>query len=263
MSTFHLDISNVCVKHGKHVILSIDNLQISQGQFVGIIGPNGAGKTTLLKLCCGLVSPVKGRIQFRGKELTNLNGWKKSNLRKSIGYVPQATEYNADLPFTLAEVVAMGRTGMKPILSRFDNRDYEQIDHWIDKLGLTKRRNQTFRSLSGGEQQKVLIARAMVQNPSVLMLDEPGANLDFNWKNQLRFLIDDLYKQTQITILMVTHEIELLPASCERIILVHKGKIIADGDTEKVLATEIMKKVYQCDVSVVDIAGQKFAVTRT
>ncbi len=228
----NLILSNICVKRAGRIILNIENLQIKAGDFVGIIGTNGAGKTTLLKFCCGLIKPNAGMIKFDGMDLANLSAWSKTNLRKHIGYIPQQAEYNPDLPFTLREVVAMGRTSIKPLLQKLGKEDYEIVDGWIDKLGLSENRNQTFRSLSGGEQQKALIARAMAQKPRILMLDEPCSNLDFNWKYQITDIIEQLYNDMNITVLMVSHDTSLLPACCRRAVLLHKGNLIADGDTD-------------------------------
>lgn len=255
-------LSNIKVKRCGRTILNITNLQIPSGQFVGIIGTNGAGKTTLLKVCCGLIRPNEGTVKFDDTDLGTLSAWSKSNLRKRIGYIPQATEYNAELPFTLREVVGMGRVSVKPLLSRLTKEDYRHIDYWIDRLGLTGRRSQTFRSLSGGEQQKVLIARAMSQEPAVLMLDEPCSNLDFNWRHQITSIIEELHQQTHITILMVSHETNLLPPSCGRIVLLHEGAVLADGAAEEVFASDALEKAYQCRIETVDIGGRKYTISK-
>lgn len=256
-----LNLSEIQVKRGGHIILNLDDLQIPSGAFVGVIGVNGAGKTTLLKVCCGLIKPNEGTVKFDDTDLATLSGWSKSNLRKRIGYIPQATEYNSELPFTLREVAAMGRISVKPLLSRLNKEDYERIDYWVDKLGLAGQRNQTFRSLSGGEQQKVLIARAMSQDPAILMLDEPCSNLDLNWKYQITEIIDNLYQQSNITILMVSHETDLLPPSCSRVVLLHEGRLLADDVPEKVFASDALEKAYQCRVKTADIGGRRYTYT--
>jgi len=183
-------------------------------------------------------------------------------MSKLIGYIPQVAEYSADLPFTLREVVAMGRTSVKPLLARLNRQDYDSVDYWLRDLGLSTQADQTFRSLSGGEQQKALVTMAMVAEPAVLMLDEPGSNLDFNWRAQLTSIIERLYRQTKITILIVSHEISLLPSSCQRLLLMHQGNILADGLPEEVLSSAALDKAYQCRVKVVDIDGQKYAISK-
>ena len=263
MITGSLALSAIRIKRTGRVILEIDNLQIDSGAFVGIIGTNGAGKTTLLKLCCGLFRPNQGVIKFDDIDFTQLSSWRKNSLRKHIGYIPQSAEYNPDLPFTLREVVAMGRTSVKPLLKRLNREDYEIVDHWIDKLGLNELRNQTFRSLSGGEQQKTLIARAMAQEARILMLDEPCSNLDFNWSYQITQVIENLYNLTKVTVLMVSHQSNLLPDSCRRVILLHKGRIIADGLPDDVLTSAEFEKAYGCRVEMMKIGGRRYTINKS
>jgi len=262
MAGSRLHLSDIEIKRSGRTILNIDNLRIASGEFVGVIGTNGAGKTTLLKVCCGLIKPNRGIIKLDDTDWAGLSSWTKSNLRKHIGYIPQTTEYNAELPFTLREVVAMGKTSVKPLFSRLNREDYEYVDYWIDRLGLADQRNQTFRSLSGGEQQKVLIARAMTQEPAILMLDEPCSNLDFNWKYQITNIIDELYQQMSITVLMISHETNLLPSSANRIILLHEGKILVDGISEEVFKSDAIEKAYQCRIETLDIDGRKYTICK-
>jgi len=250
MVTGSLTLSAIRIKRTGRVILDIDNLNIESGEFLGIIGTNGAGKTTLLKLCCGLFRPNQGMVKFDDIDFTRLGSWKKSILRKYIGYIPQSAEYNPDLPFTLREVVAMGRTSVKPLLKGLNRQDYEIVDHWIDQLGLNELANQTFRSLSGGEQQKTLIARAMAQDAKILLLDEPCSNLDFNWSYQITQVIENLYHSAKVTILMVSHQSNQLPDSCRRIILLHKGRIIIDGSPDNVFNSAEFEQTYGCHVEI-------------
>lgn len=257
-----LRLSGVQVRRGGRTILDVESLQIPSRAFVGIIGTNGAGKTTLLKVCCGLTQPNRGTVKLAGKDLAKLSPWGRSNLRKRIGYIPQAAEYNGELPFTVREVAAMGRTSVQPLLSRLTGADYEIVDSWIERLGLSGLASQTFRSLSGGEQQKVLVARAMAQEPAVLMLDEPCANLDFNWKYQITEIVDRLYQQTGVTILLVSHDTSLLPPACNRIVLLHQGRILADGGIDEVFASEALQVAYQCRVETFNAGGRKYVVNK-
>ncbi len=257
-----LSFSNVEVRWNGRSILAVKDMQVRQGEFVGIIGTNGAGKTTLLKVCCGLIRPNRGTVKLDGRDLAQLSAWRKANFRKHIGYIPQAAEYNAELPFTLRELVAMGRTSVKALLSRLNKEDYEIIDSWIERLGLSDRRSQTFRSLSGGEKQKALIARAMAQDPEILMLDEPCSNLDFNWKYQITEIIEQLHRESKITVMMVSHETSLLPAGCKRVVLLNEGNILADGDIEEVLDPKVLEKAYECRVEMLKLAGRRYTVNK-
>jgi len=224
-----LILSNIMVKRRFNTILEIASLEIPCHQFLGLIGPNGAGKTTFLKLCCGLIKPSKGMICLKAGR---------------IGYIPQQTEYNAHLPFTLREIVAMGRNSLKPLGCRLKREDYERVDFWISQMGLYDRRQQSFRSLSGGQQQKTLIARAMVAEPDFVLMDEPGANLDPAWKRQLRDILNRLFEENSMSILLVSHELDLIPEACQRLIVLDKGKVIADDRPKTVLDISAARQIF-------------------
>ena len=242
-------IKDVFVQARCKTILQVDKLEIEKGQFVGVVGPNGAGKTTLLKLICGLQKSNRGKIEINGDSIIATLGFVRTDLCRLIGYVPQQAEYNTDVPFTVREVVAMGRTATKPLFSRLNRADHEQADYWIEQLGLSGHKYQTFRSLSGGEQQKALIARAMVSNPQILLLDEPTANLDFKWKRQLTDVLELVYNRASITVLMVSHEISSWPTVCKRVLLVSDGQIVAD-DTPGNISIEAFFEEKQTGVCV-------------
>jgi len=248
MSAAYICLEQLCVRRRGRVLLAVEKLEIPAGQFITVLGPNGAGKTTLLKLCCGLIKPSAGRVHVAGSDLRALSSWARTNLRRRFGYIPQATFYHAELPFTVREIVAMGRTSRRGLLRRLTARDYELVDEWIDRLGLADKRHQSFRSLSGGEQQKALIARAMAQQPELLMLDEPCSNLDFAWKRRIAELIGRLYEQNGLTVLMVTHETSVLPSQCRRVILLDRGRVKADGPLEQVTASRPFKLAYGLQV---------------
>lgn len=262
MSGVALELESITVlRLGRH-ILDVDKLRIPAGQFVNIIGTNGAGKTTLLKVLCGLTKPSSGKVFFDNIALTSLSPWNRTNLKKQVGYIPQSAEYNSELPFTVREVVVMGRTSAKQLFSGLTKADYDSAEQWIDRVGLFEQKDQTFRSLSGGEQQKVLIARAMVQNPQILMLDEPTSNLDFHWKGKISCLVKDLQKQLNLTVLMISHELTSIPIETDRTILLDRGKIIADGSSETVLTSEQIAQVYKCRINICEINGYKYIINQ-
>lgn len=256
MKAGSLALSGVKVRRDKRIILSVDELRIKSGELVGIIGTNGAGKTTLLNVCCGLIRPCMGSVSLDEQELTQLSGWHKANVRRRIGYIPQAAEYNPEIPYTLREVVTMGRTSTRGLLRGLGKEDYEAVDEWIEKLGLGERSGQVFGSLSGGEQQKGLIARAMVQGPEMLLLDEPCSNLDFKWKYQITEIIERLYSEVGMTVLIVSHETSLLPASCSRVVLLDRGEILADGQMREVLNSKVLEKAYGCKIEMMEVGGR-------
>ncbi len=262
MSGIALELDSITVLRSGRYILDVEKLRIPAGQFVNIIGTNGAGKTTLLKVLCGLMKPSSGEVFFDNIALTSLSSWNRTNLKKQIGYIPQSAEYNSELPFTVREVVVMGRSSAKRLFSGLTQADYDSADQWIERIGLAEQGKQTFRSLSGGEQQKTLIARAMVQNPKILMLDEPTSNLDFHWKGKISRLVKDLQKQMNLTVLMISHELTSIPIETDRTILLDNGKIIADGSSETVLTSEQIAQVYKCRINVCEINGSKYIINQ-
>lgn len=238
-----LELSDVCVKRGRHVILSIDHVSVGLQEFVGLVGPNGAGKTTFLKLCCGLIRPARGTVVFENQRISQLARW-NVGWRRHIGYIPQQTEYNAHLPFTVREIVVMGRAAQRSLGRQLGSSDYEKADFWLDQMGLYERRTQTFRSLSGGQQQRALIARAMVGEPRVVLMDEPGAGLDAPAKRQLAETLERLFNENDLTVLIVSHELAVIPQACRRLVLMHEGRVLADGATVDVLQSEPMRQLF-------------------
>ena len=262
MQAASLTLSGVSVRRGRRNILDVPAMQIRAGEMVGIIGTNGAGKTTLLNVCTGLIRPNRGSVLLGAHELTRINSWRKANLRRHIGYIPQSAQYNQEIPYTLREIVTMGRASARGLLRRLQKQDYAIVDQWIERLGLTARSNQIFGSLSGGEQQKTLIARAMAQQPQLLLLDEPCANLDFKWKHRITDIIQRLYAEMKITILMVSHETSVLPTNCTRVVLLHEGRIRADGAPQDVLTSDRLSKVYRSTIGIQAVGNRLYAIGR-
>ena len=225
MSASGISVRSVKLMRCSRLILDIPELDIERGEFVNISGSNGAGKTTLLKVICGLVRPSAGTVMINGTSVNTLSSWRKSNIRKNIGYIPQALEYNAELPFTARDVVAMGRVSRKPLFSRLDKEDRRVVSQWLERLDIEKLSDQVFRTLSGGERQKVLIARSMVQKPDMLVLDEPAAGLDSVWKLTISDIIDELHALLGLTVLVVSHESSVFSPSTGRNIYMDGGTI--------------------------------------
>ncbi len=250
-------VEKVEVVRSGRIILDIDTLKIKAGEFINLIGPNGAGKTTLMQVLCGLIRPERGQVWMNDVELTRRGGWGRSELRRQIGYIPQAAEYNAQLPFTVLEVAVMGRIGARGLFRRLNRDDYDLAEGWLERLGLADRRRQTFRSLSGGERQKVLIARAMAQDPAVLMLDEPTSNLDWNWKQQIVDTICDLHARWQLTIVLISHEMTGLPFEAGRTILLHEGRIAVEGGSDVVLESTEMARIYGWDQTTLSVVQKQ------
>jgi ABC-type Mn2+/Zn2+ transport system ATPase subunit len=225
-----IEIENLRVNFGRKTALAIDHVFIEPSSFWVIVGPNGAGKSTFLRSCLGLTSNSSGSVKLGGRCISKLWGWQKTVMRKRIGFVPQVWQYNFDIPFTVEQIVEMGPASVKPLFARIGREDRQVVDEWIEMLGLGSLRGQTFRSLSGGQRQKVLIARAMSQCPDLLLLDEPTASLDPEFKDQLHDIFCDVYDKTKVTIIMVTHEMRRKWADGKHFMVLREGKIASEGD---------------------------------
>jgi ABC-type cobalamin/Fe3+-siderophores transport system ATPase subunit len=167
-----------------------------------------------------------------------------SRLRRRIGYVPQLLPTGGEMPLTVREVVAMGRAAAAGLGRRLRREDHEQIDQWIDRLGLTPLAGRGFSRVSGGEQRKALIARAMVCQPELLLLDEPTANLDLGWRERIVEQIGALYAGGRLTVVLVCHELEVLPGGCGQILVLDRGRALAAGTPEQVLDTDLVASLY-------------------
>lgn len=228
-----ITLSDIQVRRSGRTILEVEQLTIPAGSFTALLGPNGAGKTTLLKVCGGLLRPNRGTVQLDARVIPRYGLRRAGPYRNPIGYIPQQTEYNAHLPFTVREVAAMGLPGR--LWGRQTREDRNHIDRWLEELGLAEKSRQTFRSLSGGQQQKVLIARAMSAQPRLLLLDEPGTNLDTYWKKQLREILERLHQTYLMTVLLITHDWEIIPNRCNQVIVLERGQILYSGNPQRIL----------------------------
>ncbi len=256
MSEAAIEVAALEVRAGGRAILSLESWAVPPGQVFAVLGPNGAGKSTLLKACLGFVRPSAGRVRVLGQAPTRLRAGALARLRRRIGYVPQMLAARSEMPLTVREVVAVGRTGLAGLLRPLRRQDWRFADKWIERLGLKSLADQAYGDISGGEQRKTLIARAMVQGPELLILDEPTANLDLGWREQIVALIDDLYRQTGTTVVLVCHELEVLPPACRQLLLLKDGRALAGGEPEAVLTASRVASLYGPGLEVLNRGGR-------
>ena len=226
----------------KNVLKNI-NLDIQQGEFLGIVGPNGCGKSTLINLICRVLDYNTGEIILDDQSLKIIP---QSQLARKVAVVPQESHFEFD--FTALEIVLMGRL---PYLSRFQLEG--PGDNKLAKAAMKKTqcwdfRDKYIKNLSGGEKQRVILARALVQSPKYLLLDEPTSHLDLNFQYEILDVISNLNKRKKLTIISVFHDINLASKYCSRLLIMKDGKIIADGNPTKVLNTKILAKIYDFDI---------------
>ena len=215
------------------------NLTVEPGDFISIIGPNGAGKTTLLETINGLLSYTGGQGFVFGKEIQRY----KSSIRKEIGYVIQNFEMDPLAPFLCKDIVMSGRAGKIGALRLTSKKDWDKVWYSMGLVGMIDFGNRPIGKLSGGEFQKILLARALAQQPKILLLDEPFSNLDFAARLQIETLLNRIHEKHKITIIMVSHDLRMVPSRCSRIIVLDKGKIILDGNRD-ILKSKIIKEIF-------------------
>ncbi|MGQ9508137.1 MAG: ABC transporter ATP-binding protein [Thermodesulfobacteriota bacterium] len=238
-----IEVQSVYFRYTKEWVLQDLSFEIKRGECVGIIGPNGSGKTTLLKLLYRLYSPQKGQVLFERKPLQNMN---RSEIARKIAVVAQ--EHYPLFPFRVKEMVLMGRS---PYLGHFlfeGKRDLEIVQRAMEWTEIFPLQERYLDELSGGERKRVFIARALAQEPEVILLDEPTANLDLHHQLDFLNLVLNLNRERGLTILMASHDLNLSSEFCDRLILLQKGKIYIVGSPEEVITQENIEKVYGCEV---------------
>ena len=249
MKTIVINIENVIVSYREDVALRGVSLKVEAGEFVGIIGPNGAGKTTLLTVLNGLGKLVSGQVWVLGYYLTPGNG---HSLRKKVGYVPQVDSVDPRMPISVREVVMIGRYGTLGLFRRPGRHDWEVVDGVLALVGMNHLAQRPIGHLSGGERQRVAIARCLAQEPELFLLDEPTASLDWKAQTEILELVKRIHDERHLTTLFVTHDLDALPHTCDRVVLMKEGLIIGDGTPDKLISTESLSRLYNISPPVVE-----------
>lgn len=239
-----IEIENVTVSYRECVALKDVSLTVKEGTFLGAIGPNGAGKTTLLTTINGLGKIVSGTVKVFGLDLKK----NERQLRKEIAYVPQSSNIDPRLPISVHDVVKIGRVGRVGLCRNLKNNDYQKIDSALDLVGIINLRDRPIGHLSAGEQQKVAIARALAQEPKIMLLDEPTSNLDPGAQQEIIELIKTIYLNNKLTVIFVTHILRHLPDSCKELIFLRQGKIIHAGGFKESLRKDLLSDLYDCSI---------------
>lgn len=215
------------------------SLEVSEGEFVGVIGPNGSGKTTLCRAVLGLLPPLSGSLQIFDCACQEL----RCHHRARIGYLPQKGVLDRNFPITVLEAVMMGRYGALGLFTRPGKRDREIALQALEHVRMQDHRDHALGHLSGGQQQRVLIARALAQQPQVLLLDEPTTGIDITTQHSVLDLIRHLHRDLKLTILLITHDINMIRLHVDRLVLL-KTRLFAAGPPETVLRPDILQQVY-------------------
>ena len=231
----NIQTDTIQVSFGSKSILHDISLAIQDKEFVGIIGPNGSGKSTFLKCLYRVLQPSGGKIYFDGSELSSLSH-RDTALKMAV--VAQHSTVNFD--FSVLEMVLMGRSPYKGLLDRDQLDDYEIARHALSEVGLSDFESRNFNTLSGGEQQRVILARALAQRTECLVLDEPTNHLDIKYQLELMTIV----KRLDATVVSAIHDLNLAAIYCDRIIALKDGHIVCSGTPQDVLSSDTIRHIY-------------------
>jgi iron complex transport system ATP-binding protein len=234
-----LEIKNLNFSYGKNHVLDNINISATSGEFIAIIGPNGAGKSTLIKIADGILQAGGHMVILEERALDKIS---RRDLARIIAYLPQESSFTFD--YTVREVVLMGRFPYIKGVWAYTKKDYQIIREMMILMEIDGFADRSFNELSGGEKQRVLIASALAQQPKIILLDEPTSALDIHHQIAIYQILKKLQKEQNLTIIVVTHDINLAAQFCERIILMGDGKIISDGGPEEVLQFQLLQDTF-------------------
>ncbi|MBU8907821.1 heme ABC transporter ATP-binding protein [Desertibacillus haloalkaliphilus] len=237
----NVEVTNVSSSINDRVIIKQITMNVEDGQFVGVIGPNGSGKSTLLKTIYRVLAPDSGVITLNEKNIYQLS---QKQIAKQLAVVRQ--ENGSQFDFTVEEIVFMGRNPHKRLFESDTANDEEIVTQALGDVGMKAGRKRHFSTLSGGEKQRVLIARALAQQAKILILDEPTNHLDIH--HQLQLL--ELVKSVNVTVIAALHDLNLAAAYCDQIFMLSDGEMIASGSPENVLTEQLLADVFHVQTDV-------------
>lgn len=246
-----LELEDVCVALGGREVLHEVSFSIRPGEFTGLIGANGAGKTTLFRVILGLQQPTSGRVM--------IDGHRRARHLSTIGYVPQKILLDPDIPLRARDVVALGIDGNRFGIAWPNRQRRAMVDEMLDAVDALRFADSRIGRLSGGEQQRVLIAHALISRPRLLLLDEPLANLDLRSEHEVVSLLSHIAREQQIAVLISAHDMNPLLAAMDRIVYVAGGRA-ASGSTDEVVQTEVLSSLYGHRVDVLRVQDRVIVV---
>ena len=251
-----IDLSGVTVVLGGQPVVDRVDLSVAGGEWVGLIGPNGAGKTTLLRAIARLV-PFAGSIALEGRATTAMH---RAELSRLLAVVPQ--EPSTPPWMTVGEYVLLGRTPHLGPLAKEGRRDREAAARSLARLDLLDYRERRLGTLSGGEKQRVVVARALAQEARIVLLDEPTAALDIGHQQQALDLLDALRGESELTLVAAMHDLTLAAQYADRMVLLDRGRVAADGHPRDVLTEEAIARHYGASIDVVPVDGRVAVIPR-
>ncbi|MDD5258432.1 MAG: ABC transporter ATP-binding protein [bacterium] len=241
----YLEISKIQFAYRKAMVLKDISFTVHQGDFLGIIGPNGSGKSTLLKILARLLKAREGTVALNDLDLKQ---YPIRTLAQKIALVPEETLLN--FPFTVEELVLMGRSPHLPFLQPLAPKDHAKANDCMEKTSVRDLAGRRINELSSGERQRAFIAQALAQEPDILLLDEPTAHLDINHQIEIFNVLKNLQEQYGLTIITITHDLNLAALYCDTLLLLKGGELFSLGPPSQVLTAENIKNVYHTQVTV-------------
>ena len=254
LTTVSLKVSDIRFSYGKKETLKGIDLELQPSQILGILGPNGSGKTTLLKCINRILVPSQGEILLGGSDISKMS---RLDISKNMSYVPQNAKLDLCTP-TVFEIVLMGR---RPHITwQFGKKDQDIVWKCLDELGIRHLAARSFDSLSSGQSQRVLMARALAQEAKVLLLDEPTSNLDVKYQRDVMESVRMVVDEKKIGACAIIHDLDLALRFCDVSVLLNEGRIVCFGRTEDVLTSENIKEVFGVDSCIETIRGTKHLI---
>lgn len=241
---------------GEPILRAVD-LAIRAGEMTALIGPNGAGKSTLLHIMAGLLAPSTGSARIEAHESARMEPTTRA---RRVGFVPQTSA--VFFPYTVAEIIGMGRNPRIGPFSNFSAVDRERIEWAMEMTGVSTLARRMFNQISGGEAQRVVLARALAQDAPALLLDEPTSSLDLYYQAALYGLLEKLNRQHGRTVVIVTHDINLAAEYCTRLVGLRAGEIVLDGPPEQIVTTEAIQKLYGVQAQILTGTGEDGKLAR-
>lgn len=246
-----LQVENLTFDIGKTRILKNISFDVEENSFVGVLGPNGSGKSTMLKSIYGVNKPSGGNIFFEGENLLQISGRERA---KKIAVLAQ--ESSGQFDFTVQQVVEMGRYPHKNPLENYSKHDLEIVDRVLKEMKLEDYKERSFNTLSGGEKQRVLISRLLVQESKFIILDEPTNHLDIGHQIEIMNVI----KNMGVTVLAAIHDMNMAAIYCDKLVIMKKGEVITQGSVEETLTSEMLKDLFNVDAEIHDLKGRKHVI---
>lgn len=251
MTTPLLDVDGIHVRLGGRTVLDDVTFSLEAGQFAGLIGVNGAGKTTLFRVLLGLQRPTAGQVLVEGERL--------GTRRRGVGYVPQKIALEADAPLRARDLVALGIDGERYGFRLPSRERRDRVEEMLAAVGAESFADARVGTLSGGEQQRVLIAHALVSRPRLLLADEPLANLDISAGHEIVHLLDRVSHEHGVSVLLSAHDINPLLGSLDQVVYLAEGRAAA-GPTDEIIDPEVLSKLYRHPVHVLRVDGRVLVV---